>query len=140
MILFGLKIKPLNGVINTMVREDENHAFKYFMKDCVNDLINGETIQVYYDYQLDELVNRFGADLTFTFNQEEKWWSCTLNGDRKSRKKYKTKKYKRARLRPDITKEIVQELRNQGYTFKEIAKKLNCGISVIVGRLEEEDD
>ena len=37
--------------------------------------------------------------------------------------------------RKDVTKENVVDLRNSGFTIKEIAKKLNCGCNTVYRRL-----
>lgn len=44
-----------------------------------------------------------------------------------------------ARKRKDITKEIVEKLRSDGYTIPQIAKKLNCGYNTVCRRLGMKD-
>lgn len=46
---------------------------------------------------------------------------------------------KEARMRKDVTKENITELRNKGLTISEIAKELHCAVNTVTRRLDMKD-
>ena len=117
-----------------MINED-NSLFKSWLSDSVAELKAGKQVLAYFKYQLDELIRLYKDNLIYKYNESCDWWECCLKEKSESRYLIRKRRGKVDIKRKDITKEKVMELKNQGLSDIETARRLNCSMCVVRHRL-----
>ena len=105
---------------------------KQFYHDSCKLLKKGEEVIVFHKYQLDALIQKFDDDLFYSYKEQFNWWVCYLKS------KVKIEEFQTLENhggRNDVTREECLKLKAEGYTIKQIAAKLNCGVNTINRRL-----
>ena len=131
--------------------DERGHVFHSFIRDCCSELRVGHSVVVFFDYQYMELQKKYGDKLEIKYDERNEWWVCKLK-DKNIIKKFieehknepiKEKKQGKKRHRAciyDIPLEECYELRQSGYTYKQLADKYGCGILTIIDRLRKYEE
>lgn len=139
---------PITAVRVVGVEEytSTNAYFNTYMSDTKKLLRAGDDVLVFHQYQLDALTEIFKDNLESRYDAKYEWWVCHLKDIRAKRVKFRDsldgskKEYKKRDpetfyQRADVTYDKIMSLSNEGYTHKEIAKILNCGLNTVKRRI-----
>ena len=125
--------------------------YRVFMRDVEKGLKRGESVYIYFEYQLREIMETYKDEgLRYEYSEKYEWWKCWLSKPKHNivivgAPKYETdgrrlSKGKKKARRPDITDELVRDMRERGYSIKEMSIKLKCSTSTIKRRLGLNND
>jgi len=113
-----------------------DYLFEEFIEQNKEELLTGETILCFYDYQLKVFQELYGDDLVCEYSKDNNWWECRLKNPFKYIKK---KEIQRPDRYKDVPVASILELKNKGYTIKQIAEKYSVSYSTIRRRLGKEN-
>lgn len=56
----------------------KSQHYDAFIRAAVRDLEKGEKVYLFYDYQVEDIKNIYGNEVTITYNKKYNWWEAVL--------------------------------------------------------------